>query len=126
MAMDMPPIQFSVQNNVKIIRAADNGRQTARKRSAFAELIIDKNKEDEILEILHKRIDGRKGKDIGVVLAAAVYTYHLLTRTPTETEFREEFENIQKCSWRSISEWLKKPTKAGDLRPDICEVVLEI
>lgn len=123
---DIPPIQLMIKNDVRITRAKEEQEERLHKRkeTAFAKLIIEDK--EAILKILHKRIDGRKGKDIGVVLAAATYKYHLLTRTPTEVEFRGEFDNIQKCSWRSISEWLKKPGKAGDLRPDINEVILDI
>ena len=92
--------------------------------SQFAKLIIA---EDvcHILNILHKRIDHRKGKDIGVVLAAATYKYHVLSRTPTEKEFREEFSDIQECSWRSISQWLTKPGKPENLALDIQELILD-
>ena len=77
-----------------------------------------------VLRELHRRIDGRKGKDIGVVLGAAAYKYKVLSRTPHKNEFEIEFPNIQKCSWRSISEWLKKPLTEKDLRPDIKDVIL--
>ena len=73
---------------------------------------------------LHRRIDGSKGKDVGVVLAAATYKYKVLSRTPTETEFRKEFSNIQECSWRSISTWLRKPVTEKDLLQDIKDVIL--
>ena len=79
-----------------------------------------------VLSVLHDRIDGRKGKDIGIVLAAATYKYHVLTRTPTEAEFREEFSNIQECSWRSISQWLRKVSKFEDLPFDVQEVELDL
>lgn len=94
-------------------------------RRAFESLIVSPNK-DAVMQELHRRIDGSKGKEIGIVLAAAAYKYHVLSCTPTETEFREEFPNIQKCSWRSISEWLKKVNRTEDLRPDILTVELEL
>lgn len=89
----------------------------------FSKLITHNNPKF-VLEVLHSRIDNRKGKAIGIVLAAAAYKYHVLNRTPTEKEFRGEFTNIQKCSWRSISVWLKKVNKQEDLHPDIQEVEL--
>jgi hypothetical protein len=89
----------------------------------FESLIVPPDK-NTILQELHRRIDGRKGKDIGVVLAAATYKYHVLSRTPSEKEFNSEFPNIQKCSWKSISEWLKKPPTERDIRPDIQAVIL--
>ena len=92
--------------------------------STFSRLINHTNP-SRVLTVLHERIDNRKGKDIGVVLAAAVYKYNALTRTPTEKEFRDEFQNILECSWRSISEWLKKVNKVSDLRPDIRDVDLD-
>lgn len=91
--------------------------------SIFYKLIIAE-KPDLVLQELHRRIDGRKGKDIGVVLAAATYIYHVLSRTPSEKEFNSEFRNIQKCTWKSISEWLKRPPTERDIRPDIKAVIL--
>ena len=93
------------------------------KVSGFETLIVHQNK-SAVLKELHSRIDGRKGKDIGIVLAAAAYKYNVLTRTPTEAEFRKEFTNILQCSWRSISYWLTQPNKPEDLRPEIQSVVL--
>ena len=90
----------------------------------FKKLIIVENSE-KILEKLHKLIDHRKGKDIGVVLAAATYKYHVLSRTPKEAEFRSEFTNIEECSWRSISAWLKKVNKYEDLPQDVRDFVLD-
>ena len=86
--------------------------------------MIIAEKPDLVLQELHRRIDGRKGKDIGVVLAAATYIYHVLSRTPSEKEFNSEFRNIQKCTWKSISEWLKRPPTERDIRPDIKAVIL--
>lgn len=92
--------------------------------NAFVKLITNSDR-GAVLTTLHQRIDGHKGKDIGIVLAAAAYKYHVLARTPSEAEFREEFPNIQKCSWKSISEWLKRVDKPEQLRPDITEVEIE-
>ena len=93
--------------------------------NAFIKLITYSDR-GAVLSTLHQRIDGRKGKDIGIVLAAATYKYNVLSRTPTESEFREEFPNIKDCSWRSISEWLKKVDKPEQLRPDIKDVELDL
>ena len=120
MAKDMPPIELHLQTNVTIIR---DGQQTDIKENEFTKLITANDKQAVLTE-LHHRVDGRKGKDIGIVIAAAAYKYHVLSRTPTEVEFREEFPNIQKCTWKSISEWLKKVGRPEDLRPDIKEVEL--
>ena len=89
----------------------------------FETLIVSPNK-DAVIQELHRRIDGSKGKDIGIVLAAATYKYHVLSRTPSEKEFKKEFPNIQKCSWRSISTWLKKPVSENDLSLDVKAVIL--
>ena len=89
----------------------------------FETLIVSPNK-DAVIQELHRRIDGGKGKDIGIVLAAATYKYHVLSRTPSEKEFKKEFPNIQKCSWRSISTWLKKPVSENDLSLDVKAVIL--
>ena len=93
------------------------------KVSGFETLIVHHHK-SAVLKELHGRIDGRKGKDIGIVLAAAAYKYKVLTRTPTEAEFRKEFTNILQCSWRSISYWLTQPNKPENLRPEIQSVIL--
>ena len=89
----------------------------------FETLIVSPNK-DAVIQELHRRIDGGKGKDIGIVLAAATYKYHVLSRTPSEKEFKKEFPNIQECSWRSISTWLKKPVSENDLSLDVKAVIL--
>ena len=91
---------------------------------SFASIIVKNN--EKTLKKLHQLIDGHKGKDIGVVLAAAAYKYHVLLRTPTEAEFRKEFPNIQKCSWRSISVWLKKVNRYSDLPHDVQELELDL
>lgn len=94
-----------------------------KQETAFTKLITYTDTQS-VLSVLHQRIDGRKGKDIGIVLAAAAYKYKVLTRTPTEAEFKEEFQNIQQCSWRSISHWLTKVNRIEDLAKDIMEVEL--
>ena len=84
---------------------------------------------EKVLEVLHRRIDGRKGKAVGIVLAAATYKpeYKVLSRTPTEEEFNREFPDVLKsCKWRSISEWLKKVNDPKELRKDIQEVILPL
>lgn len=91
---------------------------------SFANIILKNN--EKTLKKLHQLIDGHKGKDIGVVLAAAAYKYRVLLRTPTEAEFRKEFPDIQKCSWRSISVWLKRVNRYEDLPQDVKDLELDL
>lgn len=120
MGKDLPPIELHLRTDVTITRV---DQQNKYEDNGFTKLITESDTQAVLTE-LHRRVDGRRGKDIGIVIAAAAYKYHVLSRTPTESEFRDEFPNIQKCSWKSISEWLKKVGRPDDLRPDIKEVVL--
>lgn len=51
---------------------------------------------------LHKKIDGKKGKSVAVVLRKALKEV-LITRLPTEAEYKSEF--VLHGRWRSISQY---------------------
>lgn len=67
---------------------------------------------DKLLPILHQLIDGKGGKDVGIIIGATLYKYHYLTRYPTEVEFTQEFTNIT-TQWRAIKNAFKEPHENG-------------
>lgn len=69
--------------------------------NSFSSLIQHKNK-NMVIKRLHELIDGKSGKSVGAVLRKAVVD-KLLSRTPTEKEFKSEFVLIG--SWRAISNY---------------------
>lgn len=88
------------------------------KEKQFKELVQVDDKEN-ILQRLHKRIDGNGGKDVALVLLRALKD-KLISRLPSERVFKTEFKNIM-GEWRSISYYLNpncSPT------PDCSTVVI--
>lgn len=83
-----------------------------RSQKSFRNIIQNVNP-DKLLRVLHQHIDGKGGKDVGIVIGAAFYKYHYLTRYPTETEFTQEFTNIT-TQWRAIQNAFKEPTANGN------------
>ncbi len=111
----------------KSLPTKKTSRPNATKRESESDdflMLITHEDKQKVLSELHNRIDHRKGKAIGIVIAAAAYKYNVLSRTPTEKEFRKEFTDIENCSWRSISQWLAKVNKPEQLHKDISDVLL--
>lgn len=67
--------------------------------------IIQYEDKDKLLERLHKLIDGKGGADVGAVFLKAKLDGYI-TRTPTQKEFRSEFELIG--SWQGISNYFNE------------------
>lgn len=74
--------------------------------------IIQNIDPDKLLPILHQHIDGKGGKDVGIVMGATLYKYHYITRYPTEAEFTQEFTDIT-TKWRAIKNAFKEPHENG-------------
>lgn len=89
--------------------------------------IIQNVDPDKLLSILHQHIDGKGGKDVGIVIGAALYKYHYLTRYPTEMEFSQEFTDIT-SGWRAIQNAFKEPAenKKDAFSADIMSIELKI
>ena len=68
----------------------------------FADIIQYPNK-DELLRRLHFLIDGKGGKDVGLVLCRAI-SLNYLTRKPTQSEYESEFRLIG--TWLAIYKYM--------------------
>lgn len=75
------------------------------KKHSFDNIIQYRDKE-ELKKRLHELIDGKSGKDVGIVLARAKTVDGYLTRFPTQKEYESEFE--LNGSWQSISNYFYK------------------
>ncbi len=60
---------------------------------------------DRLLEWLHQRIDGRRGRDVGTVLLYCLLEM-LITRKPTQKEFLSEF--TLNGSWQAIHKYMDR------------------
>lgn len=67
---------------------------------------------DKLLPILHQHIDGKGGKDVGIIIGATLHKYHYITRYPTEAEFTQEFTDIT-TQWRAIQNAFEEPNENG-------------
>lgn len=81
-----------------------------KKVTTFRDIIQYQDKE-KLLERLHCLIDGKGGKDVGVVLVRAKYIDHYLTRYPYKKEFESEFKFVG--SWSGISNYFYKESDNG-------------
>ena len=82
-----------------IIKTNNKGK----KKKTFIPL-LQTNDVDGTLKKLHSKIDGHGGKDVAMVLRRAKEDT-IITRFPTETEFKSEFTETT-GEWRSISYYL--------------------
>lgn len=103
-----------------IVNSFENGRQQDTKqdnkpRPDFRGIIQYEDKEKLIMR-LHSMIDGKGGKDVGLVLNRAL-TDHYLTRLPHQDEFTSEFELIG--SWQGIHKYAN-----GDYVYDIADIII--
>lgn len=81
-----------------------------KKVTTFRDIIQYQDKE-KLLERLHCLIDGKGGKDVGVVLVRAKYIDNYLTRYPYKKEFESEFKFVG--SWSGISNYFYKESDNG-------------
>lgn len=65
-----------------------------------------------LLPVLHTMIDGKGGRDVALVLGAALWKYHYLTRIPTESQFMTEFPTVT-TKWRAIKNQISAPLPNG-------------
>lgn len=83
---------------------SNNGADIKNKPSFDA--IIQYSEKNKLKIRLHELIDGKSGKDVGVVLVRAKTIDNFLTRFPTKKEYESEFELIG--SWKGISNYFYK------------------
>lgn len=89
-----------------LLSVADNPQ-----KSGF-ETIIQNVDASRLLSVLHTMIDGKGGRDVGLVLGAALWKYHYLTRIPTESQFMTEFPTVT-TKWRAIKNQISTPLPNG-------------
>lgn len=82
-------------------KGTEIAKHTKNKAKEFSSLIQNEDKTT-ILKRLHELIDGKGGKDAGAVIRKA-FNDKLITRLPTEKEYKTEFTLIG--AWRSISNY---------------------
>ncbi len=93
-------------------------KNTKVKEKQFKDLIQSEDKKN-VLFRLHKRIDGFGGKEVALILLKAK-AEKLISKLPSEKEFRTEFKNIT-GKWRSISHFFSPSCSPT---PDISVVTI--
>ncbi len=75
----------------KTIRRAKN--QSISRSMKFEQLLqCDKSDKGRVMKRLHELLDGKGGKDVAIVLAAAMYKYKYLLHMPSEKQYTAVFE----------------------------------
>lgn len=98
-------------NIVEMCKDIENGlkeyptNKGKKKNPSFLDIIQYEDK-DKLLKKLHFLIDGKRGRDVGFVFVRAKHFDHLITRYPTEEEYKSEFELIG--TWSAISNYFYK------------------
>ena len=108
---DIHIVNFDLVSSKLLSNKNNGGRTILPKNGTQKEFrsLIQNVDPDKLLQVLHQHIDGKGGKDVGIVIGAAFHKYHYLTRYPTEAEFAQEFTNVT-TQWRAIQNAFKAPT----------------
>ena len=101
------PFEDLMKSNTQTIidgkEVANIKKGKLKKQKTFRDIIQYEDKE-KILKRLHQLIDGKKGKDVGVILFKCVKE-KVITRLPTQKEYETEF--TLNGTWRNISLYMK-------------------
>ena len=60
---------------------------------------------------LHELLDGKGGKQVALILAAAMYKYHYIISMPTEKQYTSTFRLTG--SWKAVSSYIKAHTTSN-------------
>lgn len=98
-------------NIVEMCKDIENGLKESpinkgeKKKPSFLDIIQHPDK-SVFLQRLHSLIDGKGGRDVGLVFVRAKCLDHFITRYPKQKEYESEFELIG--SWSGISNYFYK------------------
>lgn len=86
--------------------------QTPSDNQSFNILLQCQEKDKEkVMARLHELLDGKGGKQVALILAAAKYKYHYIISIPTEKQYRSEFQ--LNGTWKAVSSYIKARTTAN-------------
>ena len=68
---------------------------------------------DRVMARLHELLDGKGGKQVALILAAAMYKYHYIISMPTEKQYTSTFRLTG--SWKAISSYIKAHTTSNGI-----------
>lgn len=89
----------------KLNTEVSNDKEHRKQKTSFKDIIQYKDK-DKLIVRLHELIDGKGGKNVGVVLVRAKFIDKYLSRYPSQAEYQSVFKLIG--TWQAISNYFYK------------------
>ena len=107
---DLDPYLYSWKNKVQKVEAPQS--QPAKDTQSFDTLLQCPVKDKEsVMARLHELLDGKGGKQVALILAAAMYKYHYIISMPTEKQYTSTFRLTG--SWKAVSSYIKAHTTSN-------------
>ena len=64
-----------------------------------------------VMARLHELLDGKRGKQVALILAAAMHKYHYILSLPTEKQYTSTFQLVG--TWKAVSSYIKTHTTSN-------------
>ncbi len=89
----------------------------------FEQLLqCEKREKGRVMKRLHELLDGKGGKEVAIVLAAAMYKYNYLLHIPTEKQYTAGFELTG--TWKAVRSYIKSHTDGRGVYQESLEHVV--
>lgn len=109
---DLDPYLYSWKNKVQKVEAPQS--QPAKDTQSFDTLLQCPVKDKEsVMARLHELLDSKGGKQVALILAAAMYKYHYIISMPTEKQYTSTFRLTG--SWKAVSSYIKAHTTSNGI-----------